>query len=184
MLVLCAAYVFGCAFRSVLPRADVQRICLFNTWLSSVMIGRSVATIAEVCFAAQWVIIMGKLGTMTGADTTVNAAVLILPLIVVAECCSWYAVLTRSFLGQRRREFAVGGGVPADRGRRCCRLLIRSSAAPVQRGAGRVARRDRPATWPSSSPSTCRCTSNAVAARTWPKAARSCSSVDRRSVAT
>src|SRR5690348_12985781 len=36
MLVLCAAYVFGCAFRSLLPRADVQRICLFDTWLSSV----------------------------------------------------------------------------------------------------------------------------------------------------
>ena len=29
MLLLCAAYVFGCAFRSFLPRADVQRICLF-----------------------------------------------------------------------------------------------------------------------------------------------------------
>src|SRR6266481_5469062 len=36
MLLLCAAYVFGCAFRSFLPRADVQRICLFDTWLSSV----------------------------------------------------------------------------------------------------------------------------------------------------
>ena len=53
MLFLCAAYVFGCAFRSFLPRADVQRICLFDTWLSSVMIGRSVATVAEVCFAVQ-----------------------------------------------------------------------------------------------------------------------------------
>src|SRR5262252_8229722 len=51
MLVLCAAYVFGCAFRSFLPRADVQRICLFDTWLSCVFIGRSVATVAEVCFA-------------------------------------------------------------------------------------------------------------------------------------
>jgi len=98
MLLLCAAYVFGCAFRSVLPRADVQRICLFNTWLSSVVVGRTVATIAEVCFAAQWVIIMGQLGTMTGADTTVNAALTILPLIVIAECFSWYAVLTRNFL--------------------------------------------------------------------------------------
>jgi hypothetical protein len=98
MLVLCAAYVFGCAFRSVLPRADVQRICLFNTWLSSVMVGRTVATIAEVCFAAQWVIIMGQLGRMTGADTTVNASLAILPLIVIAECFSWYAVLTRNFL--------------------------------------------------------------------------------------
>jgi hypothetical protein len=98
MLVLCAAYVFGCAFRSVLPRADVQRICLFNTWLSSVMIGRTVATIAEVCFAAQWVIIMGQLGAMTGADSTVNASLAILPLIVIAECFSWYAVLTKNFL--------------------------------------------------------------------------------------
>ena len=48
MLVLSAAYVFGCAFRSLLPRADVQRICLFDTWLSSVAVGRSVATVASV----------------------------------------------------------------------------------------------------------------------------------------
>ena len=48
MLLLSAAYVFGCAFRSVLPRADVQRICLFDTWLSSVVVGRSVATVAEI----------------------------------------------------------------------------------------------------------------------------------------
>src|SRR5215471_15058460 len=47
MLFLSAAYVFGCAFRSFLPRADVQRICLFDTWLSSVTVGRSVATVAE-----------------------------------------------------------------------------------------------------------------------------------------
>jgi len=36
LALLSAVYVFGCAFRSILPRADVQRICLFNTWLSSV----------------------------------------------------------------------------------------------------------------------------------------------------
>ena len=54
LVLLCAAYVFGCAFRSVLPRADVQRICLFDTWLSSVLVGRSVATVAEICFVIQW----------------------------------------------------------------------------------------------------------------------------------
>ena len=98
MLLLCAAYVFGCAFRSFLPRADVQRICLFDTWLSSVVVGRSVATVAEVGFAAQWAIILYQLGTMTGADTTVNAAWVILPLILIAECFSWYAVLTTNYL--------------------------------------------------------------------------------------
>jgi hypothetical protein len=99
MLLLCAAYVFGCAFRSFLPRADVQRICLFDTWLSSVVIGRSVATVAEICFAAQWAIILHQLGTMTGADTTVNAAWIIMPLILIAEGFSWYAVLTTNYRG-------------------------------------------------------------------------------------
>src|SRR5882724_7736350 len=98
MLLLCAAYVFGCAFRSFLPRADVQRICLFDTWLSSVVVGRSVATVAEVAFVAQWAIILHQLGTMTGADTTLSAAWLILPLIIIAECFSWYAVLTTNYL--------------------------------------------------------------------------------------
>jgi len=99
MLLLCAAYVFGCAFRSFLPRADVQRICLFDTWLSSVTVGRSVATVAEVCFAAQWAIFLHQFGAMSGAEVAVNAAWLIVPLILIAECFSWHAVLTRHYLG-------------------------------------------------------------------------------------
>jgi len=122
MLLLCAAYVFGCAFRSFLPRADVQRICLFDTWLSSVVVGRTVATVAEICFAAQWAMILHQLGTMTGSDTTVNAAWAIVPLILIAECFSWYAVLTTHYLGNAIENsiwavafFAVGIGL--------CRLL-------------------------------------------------------------
>ena len=98
MLLLCAAYVFGCAFRSFLPRADVQRICLFDTWLSSVVIGRSVATVAEVSFAAQWAIVLHQLGGIAGVDTTLNVAWVVVPLIVVAQCCSWYGVLTTNYL--------------------------------------------------------------------------------------
>jgi hypothetical protein len=122
MLLLCAAYVFGCAFRSFLPRADVQRICLFDTWLSSVFVGRSVATVAEISFAAQWVIILRQLGGMAEADTTLNASQAIVPLILVAECCSWYAVLTKTYLGNAIENsiwavtfFVVGIGL--------CRLL-------------------------------------------------------------
>ena len=98
MLLLSAAYVFGCAFRSMLPRADVQRICLFDTWLSSVAIGRSVATVAEVAFAAQWTMILLQLGRMSGAETAVNAGWAIVPLILIAECFSWYAVVTTKYL--------------------------------------------------------------------------------------
>ncbi|MCP3467439.1 MULTISPECIES: hypothetical protein [unclassified Bradyrhizobium] len=98
MLLLCAGYVFGCAFRSFLPRADVQRICLFDTWLSSVFVGRSVATAAELCFAAQWAIVLAQLGGMAGAQTTANIALVIVPVIIIAECFSWYAVLTTNYL--------------------------------------------------------------------------------------
>jgi hypothetical protein len=122
MLLLCAAYVFGCAFRSFLPRADVQRICLFDTWLSSIVVGRSVATVAEVCFAVQWAIVLHQLGTMTGADTTLNAAWVVVPLILIAECFSWYGVLTTDYRGNAIENsiwavafFVVGIGL--------CRLL-------------------------------------------------------------
>jgi hypothetical protein len=97
MLLLSAAYVFGCAFRSLLPRADVQRICLFDTWLSSVAVGRSVATVAEICFAAQCAMILLQLGTLSNAETAVNAAWVIVPLILIAECFSWYAVVTTNY---------------------------------------------------------------------------------------
>src|ERR1700755_780827 len=123
MLLLCAAYVFGCAFRSVLPRADVQRICLVDSWLSSVLVGRSVATVAEVCFVAQWAIILHQLGGVTGAGTALNASLVIVPLILIAECFSWYAVLTTNFLFNAIENslwavafFLVGIGL--------CRLLL------------------------------------------------------------
>jgi hypothetical protein len=104
----------------------------FDTWLSSVMIGRSVATVAEVCFAAQWAIALHQLGTMTGADTTLNAAWVIVPLILIAECFSWYAVLTKKYVGNAIENsiwalafFIVAVGL--------CRLL------PEFDGAARVA---------------------------------------------
>jgi hypothetical protein len=131
MLLLSAAYVCGCAFRSILPRADVQRICLFDTWLSSVTLGRSVATVAEICFAMQWAIILRQLGTMTGANTTLSAAWAIVPFILIAECYSWHAVLTRNYLSNAIENtiwavsfFIVGIGV--------CRLL------PKFEGPGRA----------------------------------------------
>jgi hypothetical protein len=99
LALLSVVYVLGCAFRSWLPRADVERICLFNTWLSSVLIGRSVATLAELCFAIQWVIILRELGRVAHSDTAKNIAKLILPLIALAEICSWYAVISTNFLG-------------------------------------------------------------------------------------
>jgi hypothetical protein len=98
-LVLSGAYVFGCAFRSVLPVYDIPRLCLFDTWLSSVIVGRSVATFAELCFAGQWALMLATTARSTGSSAAKIASQLLLPLIAIAEVCSWYAVLTKSNLG-------------------------------------------------------------------------------------
>src|SRR4029079_2974210 len=52
-LLMSGVFVGVCAFRSWLPRIDLQRYCLVDSPLSSTFLGRSAATVAEVCFAAQ-----------------------------------------------------------------------------------------------------------------------------------
>lgn len=101
---LSAVFVLVCAFRSAFPRADVQRICLHDSWLSSVMLGRSLATVAELCFAAQWALLLRELGTRTGSAWPQLASRLIVPFIAVAEICSWYAVITTSYIGNSLEE--------------------------------------------------------------------------------
>lgn len=99
LVLLAAVYVFGCGFRSILPRADVQRIGLVDSWLSSVMVGRSVATVAEICFVVQWALILYVLARAAGSRLGVSCALVLVPIIVIAEICSWYAVVTTSYLG-------------------------------------------------------------------------------------
>ena len=107
-LLLSAGYVFGCAFRSALPVYDVQRQVLFDTWLSSVIVGRSVATIAELCFVAQWASLLREASHATDSRVGKVASEVIVPLITVAEICSWYSVLTTSNLGHVLEESIWG----------------------------------------------------------------------------
>ena len=107
-LVLSAGYVRGCAFRSVLPVFDVPRLCLVDSWLSSVVVGRSVATIAELCFVAQWALILRETSQATGSRVGRTTAALMVPLIAIAETCSWYAVLTTSNIGHVLEETLWG----------------------------------------------------------------------------
>jgi hypothetical protein len=97
-------YVLGCAFRSVLPRADVQRICLFDTWLSSVFIGRTIATIAELAFVAQWAIVLNQIAKLVNSKFVEQVSKFIFPLICMAECFSWYAVIRTHYLGNMIEE--------------------------------------------------------------------------------
>jgi hypothetical protein len=43
--------------------------------------------------------VLRKLAQLSHSDTAKNIAKLIVPLIALAECCSWYAVISTDFLG-------------------------------------------------------------------------------------
>lgn len=107
-LLLSAGYVLGCAYRSVLPVFDVPRMTLVDSILSTAAVGRSVATVAELCFIAQWALMLRDTSRATGGLLADVASRILVPLIVVAEVCSWYSVLTTSNLGHVFEESLWG----------------------------------------------------------------------------
>jgi hypothetical protein len=98
-LPLSGIFVAVCAIRSFFPRADVQRIVLFDGFISSVLVGRSLATVAELSFMAQLALMTWEVSLHGANRFGMGLARIIVPLIAVAETCSWYAVITTSYLG-------------------------------------------------------------------------------------
>jgi hypothetical protein len=98
-LLLSALYTLGCAYRCLLPVYDIPRLVMVNSRLSSVLVGRSVATLAEVSFAAQWALILHQMAVLTHNSLGEVVSLALVPLIVLAQCCCWYAVLTTAQRG-------------------------------------------------------------------------------------
>src|SRR5262249_46079228 len=103
-LLLSGIFAAACAFRSVLPRVDLERRCLWNCRLSSIFVGRSVATVAELCFAGQCALLIAKLSALTGNASLHVVGWSIVPLVVLAQLCCWYAVISLNPLGHAVEE--------------------------------------------------------------------------------
>jgi hypothetical protein len=107
-LLLSAGYVLGCGWRCWLPVYDVQRLVMVDSFWSSVIVGRSVATIAELCFAAQWALLLREVSRVTYSRSGRVMSHAVLPLIAMAELFSWYSVLTTSNIGHVVEESLWG----------------------------------------------------------------------------
>ena len=103
-LILSGLFVAACAFRSILPRVDLERLCLWDSPFSSVFLGRAVATIAELCFASQCTLLLFKLSHSTGASIVHTIGLTVLPIILVAELACWFAVVTLNHIGHAIEE--------------------------------------------------------------------------------
>jgi hypothetical protein len=73
-LALSGVYVLVCAYRSVLPRVDLERLVVVNTRLSNIFLGRAAATVAEICFALQLGLLVDQLGVHAGMSWVQTAA--------------------------------------------------------------------------------------------------------------
>jgi hypothetical protein len=98
-IALSAVFVFGCAFRSFLPFVEGARFCLVDTWISNAIVARAVATFAELSLVAQWALLVAWWAREEGLRRVGVVAKLMVPLIAVAEICSWYTALTTNFAG-------------------------------------------------------------------------------------
>jgi hypothetical protein len=97
--IFCGLYVFGCASRSVVLRGDVARITMIDHWFASVLVGRTIATIAEVAFVAQWALLLLLLAKRVELKPVATIGWALVPLIGIAEIFSWWASLTTNHLG-------------------------------------------------------------------------------------
>ena len=103
-LLLSGVYVGVCAFRSLFPRVDLERACVWDTWLSGILLGRTAATVAELCFAVQCALTLRRLSENTGMPLLDAGAAVFLPVAIVAEIVCWYAVLSLNHIGHAIEE--------------------------------------------------------------------------------
>jgi len=103
---LSGIYVMVCAFRSFYPRIDLERYCLYDTPLSSVILGRGLATIAEICFSIQCALLIYDLGNLLNSPTIIFISYAIVPIIILAQSFCWYATLTLNHYWHGIEEFA------------------------------------------------------------------------------
>ena len=93
-ILLSGIYTAVCAFRSFVPRIDVERYCIVDSWVSSMVAGRSAATIAEISFAIQIGLLLHEVGAMTGLAWMQLLTLPVIALLTLAQCFCWCGVMT------------------------------------------------------------------------------------------
>jgi hypothetical protein len=103
-LLLSGVYVGVCGFRSLFPRVDLERVCLWDSWLSTILLGRTAATIAELCFALQCGLFVRRLSDIVGIPLIDAGTGVFVLLALLAEVVCWYAVLSLNHFGHAVEE--------------------------------------------------------------------------------
>jgi hypothetical protein len=77
---------------------------MWDTWLSAILLGRTAATVAELCFALQCGLFVQQLAGIAGVPLMTTAPYVFVALVIVAELFCWYAVLSLNHIGHALEE--------------------------------------------------------------------------------
>ena len=90
--VLSFLFILSNTVRSIFPRIDVERICYFDHFLSTTIVGRSFATVGEISLSFQ--IAFGLLFLMKQQEQSSLLPYILPPAISCAQILCWFGVLT------------------------------------------------------------------------------------------
>jgi hypothetical protein len=103
MFICVSIFAIVCGIRSIWPRSDGQKLCLYKNKISTPIVGRTLATIAEMAFAFLIVLVTTiilfdikkmKLGNSNTINSILNYNWIIILLIAIAQICCWIGVIT------------------------------------------------------------------------------------------
>ena len=89
---LMAVYVIVNCLRAIYPKRDVESTCLHKSHLSSIMFGRTIATIAEICF----ILLLINYYKSISDNNISSKTNLVLIIIIISEVFSWLGCLTKN----------------------------------------------------------------------------------------
>ena len=106
-LLLSGIYATACAC-SFWPRIDLERYAIVDHWLSSMVLGRSAATIAEVSFAIQMKLFIDELYSHAGGGLLQEHTWLIVASLSAAQLFCWSSVISLNHVGHFIEESLWG----------------------------------------------------------------------------
>lgn len=103
-LILSGIYTAVCAFRSFLPRIELERVCLVDTVFSSMVISRTGATVAEICFATQAGLFLEEISGLANISWVASLKFPTIIALSTAQVLCWYGVVTLDNMGHFLEE--------------------------------------------------------------------------------
>lgn len=104
LLIFSFIYTIVCAIRAIWPRKDVEQTCLFDSKISTILIGRILATIAEISYI---ILILMVFTIITNDVNKIKKnkrnyifilIKLVLLLIIIAQVFCWFGLITKYYM--------------------------------------------------------------------------------------